>query len=127
LGRHVNRIKGLCAILGIYDYEPLRRDRLQRLDKLLTGDGRGLPARLKAEIVREIKRLEIALEMIATVEAERDGILKNKRSSHLHADKIKRLAKLDPVRLGPPSPPVHLQTGRIEDMVVNAMRLQHAM
>jgi transposase len=89
-----NRIKGLCAIQGIYDYEPLRRDRLQRLDKLLTGDGRGLPARLKAEIVREIKRLEIALEMIATVEAERDGILKNKRSSHLHADKIKRLAKL---------------------------------
>jgi transposase len=91
---HVNRIKGLCAIQGIYDYEPLRSNRLQRLDKLLTGDGRGLPARLKAEIVREIKRLEIVLEMIATVEAERDGILKNKRSSHLHADKIKRLAKL---------------------------------
>src|SRR3974390_2979200 len=85
---HVNRIKGLCAIQGIYDYEPLRSDRLQRLDKLLTGDGRGLPARFKAEIVREIKRLEIVLEMIATVEAERDGILKNKRSSHLHADKI---------------------------------------
>jgi TRAP-type C4-dicarboxylate transport system substrate-binding protein len=85
---HVNRIKGLCAIQGIYDYEPLRSDRLQRLDKLLTGDGRGLPARFKAEIVREIKRLEIVLEMIATVEAERDGILRNKRSSHLHADKI---------------------------------------
>jgi transposase len=67
---------------------------LQRLDKLLTGDGRGLPAPLKAEIVREIKRLEIVREMIATVEAERDGILKDKRSSHLHADKIKRLAKL---------------------------------
>jgi transposase len=91
---HVNRIKGLCATQGIYNYAPLRSDRLERLDKLLTGDGRGLPARLKAEIVREIKRLEIVLEMIATVEAERDGILKNKSSSHLHADKIKRLAKL---------------------------------
>jgi transposase len=91
---HVNRIKGLCAAQGIYDYAPLRKDRLQLLDKLLTGDGRKLPTRLKAEIVREIKRLEIVLEMIATVEAERDGILKNKRSNHLHADKIKRLATL---------------------------------
>ena len=31
---------------------------------------------LKAEIVRELKRLEVLLEMIATVEAERDAILK---------------------------------------------------
>jgi ubiquinone/menaquinone biosynthesis C-methylase UbiE len=38
-----------------------------------------------------------------------------------------RRASIDPVRLGPSSPPVHLQTGRIEDMVVNAMRLQYAM
>ena len=43
---HVNRVKGLCATQGIYDYEPLRS------------------ARLKAEIVREIKRLEVVLEMI---------------------------------------------------------------
>src|ERR1700719_1124024 len=26
--RHVNRIKGLCAVHGIYDYEPLRPNRL---------------------------------------------------------------------------------------------------
>jgi len=61
---HVNRVKGLCATQGIYDYEPLRRDRLKRLEKLRTGDGRALAPRLKAEIVREIKRLEIVLEMI---------------------------------------------------------------
>ena len=91
---HVNRIKGLCATQGIYDYRPLRRDRLQRLEKLRTGDGRALPARLKAEIVREIKRLELVLEMIATVEAERDRILKDKKSTHLNADQIKLLAKL---------------------------------
>jgi transposase len=45
---HVNRIKGLCATQGICDYEPLRRDWLERLDKLRTGDGRSLPARFKA-------------------------------------------------------------------------------
>jgi superfamily II DNA helicase RecQ len=43
---------------------------------------------------REIKRLEIVLEMISTVEAERDAILTEKKSTHLNADKIKMLAKL---------------------------------
>jgi hypothetical protein len=61
---------------------------------LRTGDGRALAPRLKAEIVREIKRLEVVLEMIATVEAERDAILNEKKSTHLNADKIKMLAKL---------------------------------
>jgi len=28
--QHVNRIKGLCATQGIYDYEPLRPDRKAR-------------------------------------------------------------------------------------------------
>jgi transposase len=56
---HVNRVKGLCATQGIYDYAPLRSDRLKRLENLRTGDGRALAPRLKAEIVREIKRLEV--------------------------------------------------------------------
>src|SRR5277367_223993 len=37
--QHVNRIKGLLAIHGIYDYQPLRRDRIQRLERLRTADG----------------------------------------------------------------------------------------
>jgi len=52
------------------------------------------PARLKSEIVRELKRLELVLEMIETVEAERDAIIKDPRSRHLNADKIKMLARL---------------------------------
>ena len=71
--QHVNRIKGLCAAQGIYNYAPLRPDRWSQLDKLRTGDGRSLPARLKSEIVRELKRLELVLEMIETVEVERDA------------------------------------------------------
>ena len=41
---HVNRIKGLCATQGIYDYAPLRGNRWARLERLRTGEGRGLGA-----------------------------------------------------------------------------------
>src|SRR6202007_577148 len=38
--RHVTRIKGLLFSQGISGYQPLRRDRRQRLEELQTGDGR---------------------------------------------------------------------------------------
>jgi len=90
--QHVNRIKGLCATQGIYDYEPLRSDRKVQLEGLRTGDGRSLPARLKAEIIRELQRLELVLKMIAEIEAERDAIVKEEASQHVNAGKIKALA-----------------------------------
>jgi transposase len=70
--RHVNRIKGLLATQGIDDYQPLRPDRLERLGALVTGDGRPLPERLAAEVRRHLRRLELVLEMLDEVEAERD-------------------------------------------------------
>ena len=42
--RHVNRIKGLLFSQGISGYQPLRRDRRQRLEELQTGDGPRLPS-----------------------------------------------------------------------------------
>ena len=72
---HVNRIKGLLFGQGIYDYEPLRRKRRTRLEELGTGDGRALPAHLKTQISRELDRLELLLEQIKAVEAERDAML----------------------------------------------------
>jgi transposase len=71
---HVNRIKGLLISQGII-YEPLRRDRRKRLEDLKTGDGRPLPKHLKAQISRELDRLELLLKQIAEVEAERDAML----------------------------------------------------
>ncbi|MFQ5766172.1 MAG: IS110 family transposase [Rhodospirillales bacterium] len=91
---HVNRIKGLCASQGIYDYQPLRRDRHDRLAGLRTGDGRALPARLAAEIGRELKRLELVLEMIAAIEAERDDVAAAKTTAHPEARKIQMLVRL---------------------------------
>jgi transposase len=72
---HVNRIKGLLFAQGISDYEPLRRDRRARLEALRTGDGRELPTHLKAQIDRELDRIELLLEQIKAVETERDGLL----------------------------------------------------
>jgi transposase len=72
---HVNRIKGLLFAQGIRDYEPLHRCRRAQLDDLKTGDGRPLPAHLKAQISRELDRLELLLKQIKTVEAERDALL----------------------------------------------------
>jgi transposase len=72
---HVNRIKGLLFAQGVPDYEPCRRDRRERLEQLVTGDGRPLPAHLKAQLGRELDRLELTLQQIKAVEAERDALL----------------------------------------------------
>jgi len=53
-------------------YQPLRRD---RPEELTTGDGRPLPMHLKVQIGRELDRLELLLEQIQAVEAERDALL----------------------------------------------------
>ena len=73
--RHVNRVKGLLFSQGISGYEPLRRDRRARLEQHRTGDGRPLPDHLRRQINRELDRLELLLEQIKTVTAERDDLL----------------------------------------------------
>jgi transposase len=73
--QHVNRIKGLLFSQGVSDYEPLRRNRRQRLDELKTGDGRPLPPHLKAQISRELDRLELLIEQVKALESERNALL----------------------------------------------------
>jgi transposase len=73
--RHVNRIKGLLFSQGVSGYQPLRRDRRTRLEELRTGDGRPLPTHLKAQVGRELDRLELLIGQIKAVEAERDSML----------------------------------------------------
>jgi transposase len=93
--QHVNRIKALCALHGIYHYEPIRPDRMQALAHLRTADRRALPPRVKAEIVRELQRLELVLEMLKIVEAERDAIASAKNApAPRNAKKIQDLVKL---------------------------------
>lgn len=92
--RHVNRIKGLCATQGIYDYQPLKANRLERLDELRTGDGNSLPDRLRNEIRRQLERLKLLLELIGTVEAERDAVVKADKPASEADRRIRALAKL---------------------------------
>src|SRR5215210_36385 len=68
--RHVNRLKGVLFAQGIRDYEPRRPDRRERLEELGTGDGRPLPAHLKAMVRREIDLLELLDRQIEEVKAE---------------------------------------------------------
>jgi transposase len=77
---HVNRIKGLLFAQGIFDYTPLRRDRRARLEALRTGDGRELPSHLKAQIGRELDRIELLLGQIKAVEAAQEALLAAARS-----------------------------------------------
>jgi len=72
---HVNRIKGLLFSQGISGYEPIVRARRARLDELRTGDGRPLPDYLKAQVIRELDRLELLLAQIKAVEAARDALV----------------------------------------------------
>ena len=78
---HVNRIKGLLFGQGISDYEPMHRCRRARLDELKTGDGRPLPPQLKAQVSRELDRLELLIQQIKAVEAERDALLASTESA----------------------------------------------
>jgi transposase len=78
---HVNRIKGLLFSQGVSGYEPLRRDRRQRLDELMTGDGRSLPTHIKTQISRELDRLELLLDHIKAVEVERDALLTEQQTA----------------------------------------------
>jgi transposase len=70
--QHVNRIKGLLFAQGIYDYSPMRDVRGERLQTLLTGDGRPLCRHLLMQLRRELARLAILLDQIKAVEIQRD-------------------------------------------------------
>ena len=87
--QHVNRIKGLLFSQGISDYEPLRQNRRQRLDELKTGDARPLPPHLKAQIGRELDRLELLLEQIKAVEIERDALISAMKPGGMNADAVR--------------------------------------
>ena len=74
--QHTNRIRGLLGGQGVRDYNPLRRDRFERLEALRTGDGRELPAMLKAEIRRELDRIALVTTQLAAVERARDALIR---------------------------------------------------
>jgi transposase len=70
-----NRIGAILATLGVSGYDPLRRDRRQRLSELRTPLGAPIPEHARARIVRQLDRVELVLRQLAEVEHVRDTVL----------------------------------------------------
>jgi transposase len=91
-GRHINRIKGMLAQQGVYDYEPALASRWTALEQLRTGDGRSLSPCLRRALDRELRRLEFVLSQLREVESEQREWLEQKADTQ--AQTVARLTTL---------------------------------
>ncbi len=89
----VNRIGAVLATLGVRDYDPLKRDRRERLDALRTALGAPLPPHARAKIVRMLDRLDLVRAQIVELEQERDAVLEEAAPDRA-GGMIQQLAKL---------------------------------
>jgi transposase len=89
----VNRIGAVLATLGVGDYDPLLRNRRQRLDELRTALGASLPPHAHAKISRMLDRLDLVRTQIAELEQNRDTVLEAETPDKAGA-MIQQLAKL---------------------------------
>jgi transposase len=80
-GRHINRIKGILAQQGVYDYEPALASRWKTLEQVRTGDDRALSPCLRRAIERELHCLEFVLSKFKEIEAEQREWLEQKPDS----------------------------------------------
>jgi transposase len=85
---HGNRIKGLLHGRGVREVEPRRKDFREQLARACTGDGRALPPRLVAEILREHDRLMLIAGQLAEVEGlmkvEREAVAPDSRARQVN-------------------------------------------
>jgi transposase len=89
----VNRIGAVLATLGVAEYNPMNRNRRQRLEELRTALGKPLPTHARAKIARMLDRLELVFEQIADLERQRDAVLDEDRPDKA-AEMIHQLASL---------------------------------
>jgi transposase len=89
----VNRIGAVPATLGAGEYNPLLRNRRQRLDELRTALGKELPTHARAKIARMLDRLELLLIQISELEQSRDAVLEEENPDKA-ASTIQQLTKL---------------------------------
>jgi transposase len=94
----MNRIKGLLHGQGIRDANPLARDFITGLDKLRTGDGRLLLAKLKAELMREHERLCLVNKQLAELDCHSKAEVRQAAAGSAEA-KIKQLIDLKGIGL----------------------------
>jgi transposase len=88
--RHGNRIKALLFAQGVR-CEELAASFLDELPRMKTGDGRELPQRLRARLARDFARLQLCVEQIRSLEAERTALF---REAQQHLDQAARREEL---------------------------------
>ena len=88
-GQHTSRIKGLLMTQGIRDFEPTRRDWQERFEALRAPDGRALAPCLRAELLRECRRLRQVMEMVAEVEAEQKAAAEAEDGTSAHLARLR--------------------------------------
>jgi len=89
-----NRIGAILATLGVDDYDPLKRNRRERLGELRTPLGASVPENARARIVRQLDRLELVLRQLAEVEGMRDAVLARPEAADEAESMIRTLAGL---------------------------------
>ena len=92
--QHSNRVKGLLATQGLYDFVPLRADRMAQLAALRGRDGSPLGAHLLSELRRELARLALIVEQIGALEAARKAALEAAGPKEAGLAKIAQLTRL---------------------------------
>ena len=89
----VNRIDAVLATLGVGGYDPLKRDRRERLADLRTALDKPLPAHAHDRIKRLLDRLDLVRAQIAELETERDAVLASEQPGRAEA-MIQQLTRL---------------------------------
>jgi transposase len=89
----VNRIGAVLATLGVRDYDPLRRDRRERLATLRTALGGPLPPHASAKITRILDRLDLVRAQIVELDQQRDAVLEDATPDKA-SEMIQQLARL---------------------------------
>ena len=89
-----NRIGAILATLGVDGYDPLKRNRRERLGELRTPLEASVPENARARIVRQLDRLELVLRQLAEVEGMRDAVLARPEAADEAESMIRTLAGL---------------------------------
>jgi len=93
---HTNRIKSLLALHGPFSIQ-IRGSFLKDIEKVVTWNGKALPARVKEEIIREYQRYEIIQQQLQKLEQEKREVLKEEGKSQEKVWKLQLLKGIGPV------------------------------
>lgn len=93
---HTNRIKSLLALHGPSSI-PIRGSFLKDIEKVVTWNGKALPARVKEEIIREYQRYEIIQQQLQKLEQAKREVLKEEGKSQEKVWKLQLLKGIGPV------------------------------